>query len=153
MTGGVRVPVRYRMAEAFTDLAPPVYASDGAAGADLRAALDKPLVVAPGERVLVPTGLVLEIPSGLRRPGARPLGPRPEEGARARERRRDDRRGLPRRGGRPRRESRGGARDADPRGPDRAARVAPVARAIFEGAADLVDTARGAGGFGSTGAR
>jgi dUTPase len=31
--------------------------------------------------------------------------------------------------------------------------IAPVARAIFEGAADLVDTARGAGGFGSTGAR
>ncbi|MGZ6971715.1 MAG: dUTP diphosphatase, partial [Thermoanaerobaculia bacterium] len=51
------VRVRYRMAEAFADLAPPVYSSDGAAGADLRAALAEPLVLVPGARWLVPTGL------------------------------------------------------------------------------------------------
>ncbi|MGZ5429552.1 MAG: dUTP diphosphatase, partial [Thermoanaerobaculia bacterium] len=53
------------MADAFRDLAPPAYSSAGAAGADLRAAVTEPLVVAPGARVLVPTGLVLEIPAGF----------------------------------------------------------------------------------------
>lgn len=46
------------------DLPLPRAASPGAAGADLRAALDRPLVLAPGERAAVPTGLVLEIPPG-----------------------------------------------------------------------------------------
>ena len=44
------------------DLPLPSYATDGAAGADLCAAVDGELVIAPGERVAVPTGLVLEIP-------------------------------------------------------------------------------------------
>jgi dUTP pyrophosphatase len=153
MTEGARVPVRYRMAEAFRDLAPPVYASDGAAGADLRAALEKPLVVAPGQRTLVPTGLVLEIPRGF------------EGQVRARSGL-ALKRGLALANG-------VGTIDADYRGEvgvlvvnlgaesvtlvrgDRIAQlvIAPVARAVFESAADLVDTARGAGGFGSTGAR
>lgn len=42
----------------------PGYASAGAAGADLRAAVGSEMVLAPGERVAVPTGLILEIPSG-----------------------------------------------------------------------------------------
>lgn len=42
----------------------PSYASAGAAGADLRAAVLEPLMIAPGERAAVPTGLVLEIPDG-----------------------------------------------------------------------------------------
>jgi dUTP pyrophosphatase len=42
----------------------PSYASEGAAGADLRAAVDDALVVDPGARVAVPTGLILEIPKG-----------------------------------------------------------------------------------------
>jgi dUTP pyrophosphatase len=42
----------------------PSYASEGAAGADLRAAVDDPMVVAAGARVAVPTGLILEIPPG-----------------------------------------------------------------------------------------
>ena len=42
----------------------PSYASAGAAGADLRAAEDESLIVAPGERAAVPTGLILEIPPG-----------------------------------------------------------------------------------------
>jgi len=153
MTGGPRVPVRYRMAEAFTDLAPPVYASDGAAGADLRAALEKPVVVVPGERILVPTGLVLEIPRGF------------EGQVRARS-------GLALKKGLALANG-VGTIDADYRGEvgvlvvnlgaepvtltrgDRIAQlvIAPVARAIFECAVDLVDTARGTGGFGSTGAR
>jgi len=42
----------------------PSYASAGAAGADLRAAVEVELVLAPGERAAVPTGLILEIPVG-----------------------------------------------------------------------------------------
>lgn len=44
----------------------PFYATDGAAGADIRASLiDKVnIIVRPGERVLVPTGLSMEIPFG-----------------------------------------------------------------------------------------
>ena len=42
----------------------PRYASAGAAGADLRAAVDSEMVIAPGERTAVPTGLILEIPLG-----------------------------------------------------------------------------------------
>ncbi len=45
----------------------PSYETAGAAGMDLRAAVaeDRPLVLLPGRRALVPTGLVLEIPEGF----------------------------------------------------------------------------------------
>jgi dUTP pyrophosphatase len=45
----------------------PSYETAGAAGMDLRAAVpdDRPLVIVPGKRALVPTGLVLEIPDGF----------------------------------------------------------------------------------------
>ncbi len=43
----------------------PAYATAGAAGCDLRAALDSPLVLAPGARDLVPTGIALAIPEGF----------------------------------------------------------------------------------------
>jgi len=44
----------------------PAYASAGAAGLDLRAAVpdDRPMLILPGRRALVPTGLILEIPEG-----------------------------------------------------------------------------------------
>lgn len=44
----------------------PFYATEGAAGADVRASLPekKSIIVKPGERVLVPTGLSMEIPLG-----------------------------------------------------------------------------------------
>lgn len=42
----------------------PRYASDGAAGLDLSAAIDEPLTVAPLGRVRVPTGLVIGLPAG-----------------------------------------------------------------------------------------
>ena len=42
----------------------PSYETAGAAGMDLRAALDDPLTLGPGERALVPTGLVFELPPG-----------------------------------------------------------------------------------------
>ncbi|PBB69405.1 dUTP diphosphatase [Mesorhizobium sp. WSM4312] len=45
----------------------PAYESAGAAGMDLRAAVpdDRPLLILPGKRALVPTGLILEIPEGM----------------------------------------------------------------------------------------
>jgi dUTP pyrophosphatase len=42
----------------------PVYASSGAAGADIAACTAYGITIAPGEREKIPTGLVLEIPSG-----------------------------------------------------------------------------------------
>ena len=45
----------------------PAYQSSGAAGLDLLAALpaDAPVVLAPGKRTLVPTGLTMELPPGF----------------------------------------------------------------------------------------
>ena len=42
----------------------PEYQTAGAAGMDLRAALDAPVVLQPGKRALVPTGLYLGLPEG-----------------------------------------------------------------------------------------
>ena len=42
----------------------PAYASDGSAGMDLRAAIEAEQRVAPGERLQIPTGLILELPVG-----------------------------------------------------------------------------------------
>jgi dUTP pyrophosphatase len=39
----------------------PAYATPGSAGLDLRACLDAPLTIAPGQTVLVPTGLAIHI--------------------------------------------------------------------------------------------
>jgi len=45
----------------------PAYETEGAAGMDLRAAVpdDRPILLLPGRRSLVPTGLVMEIPAGF----------------------------------------------------------------------------------------
>ena len=49
------------------DMPLPAYETAGSAGMDLRAAVpdDRPLVIMPGRRALVPTGLVMEIPEGF----------------------------------------------------------------------------------------
>jgi len=49
----------------FAGLALPAYATAGAAGLDLQAAILEPLVVTPGSRVLVPTGLCIAVPEGF----------------------------------------------------------------------------------------
>jgi len=48
------------------DLPLPSYQSEGAAGLDLLAAVavDRPLTLGPGERVLVPTGIAVALPLG-----------------------------------------------------------------------------------------
>ncbi|MDL2404712.1 dUTP diphosphatase [Rhizobium calliandrae] len=45
----------------------PAYETKGAAGMDLRAAIEEgaTLTIAPGKRALVPTGFILEIPEGF----------------------------------------------------------------------------------------
>jgi dUTP pyrophosphatase len=129
----------------------PQYMTEGAAGLDLAAALDAPLTIAPGERALVPTGLAMAIPPGF------------EGQVRPRS-------GLAMKHGVTCLNS-PGTIDADYRGEvkvllvnhgrepfvvkagERIAQlvIAAVARAQVVDVAELSDTARGAGGFGSTG--
>lgn len=139
---------------AFADpaLPLPAYATAGAAGADLRADLGGGLLVLePGARAAVPTGLILALPQGFEGQV------RPRSGLALRD-------GVTV-------ANAPGTIDADYRGEvavllvnlgqarvtirhgDRIAQlvVAPVAQACFEAVASLEDTARGAGGFGSTG--
>ena len=47
------------------DLPLPAYATSLSAGLDLMAAVDAPIVLQPGERVLVPTGLQMALPEGF----------------------------------------------------------------------------------------
>ncbi|PWR01328.1 dUTP diphosphatase [Meridianimarinicoccus roseus] len=136
----------------------PSYATAGAAGADLRANLPGELratgiTLAPGARALVPTGLRLAIPAGYE------VQLRPRSGLALKH-------GLTL-------PNSPGTIDSDYRGPlgvivqnggdtpytiahgDRIAQlvVAPVLQASFTLAETLDDTARGSGGFGSTGTR
>lgn len=46
------------------DLPLPSYESSSAAGMDIRAALEKPVVLKSGDRILIPTGLQMALPDG-----------------------------------------------------------------------------------------
>ncbi len=59
-TGAARLQVQLKMLDAGIEA--PGYAHPGDAGADLRTRLD--LVIAPGERVLAPTGVAVALPAG-----------------------------------------------------------------------------------------
>lgn len=129
----------------------PEYASDGAAAFDLRADIEAAIVLAPGERRPIGTGLSMAIPQGF------------EGQVRPRS-------GLAYKNGITVTNS-PGTIDSDYRGEivvilhnlgsepfevapeDRIAQmlIAPVARAVLEYGDSLDETARGAGGFGSTG--
>jgi dUTP pyrophosphatase len=131
----------------------PSYESPGSAGMDLRAALDAPVVLQPGARAAVPTGLTIALPPGY------------EGQVRPRS-------GLALRDGVTALNSPGTV-DADYRGEvkvilinhgaapvtisrgDRIAQlvIAPVTRAAWSEVESLDDTGRGHGGFGSTGSR
>jgi dUTP pyrophosphatase len=56
------IPVRVRRLPHGMDLPLPAYATAGAAGMDLLAAVTDPVVIAPGQRVLIPTGLAIALP-------------------------------------------------------------------------------------------
>ena len=131
----------------------PNYASAGAAGADVCAALDAELVLRPGARAAVPTGLCVEIPEGYE------LQVRPRSGLALR-----DGVGLLNSPGTIDSDYRGeikiimvnhGTSDVRLRRGDRIAQLilAPVSRATFEEAEALAPSERGEAGFGSTGLR
>jgi dUTP pyrophosphatase len=129
----------------------PSYMTAGAAGADVVAAVAEEIVLIPGGRALVPTGFALEVPEGFE------VQVRPRSGLAAKH-------GVTLLNG-------PGTVDSDYRGPvgvllvnhgsepfvvrrgDRIAQlvVAPVVQAAFREAAALGASARGEGGFGSTG--
>ncbi|GEB37458.1 deoxyuridine 5'-triphosphate nucleotidohydrolase [Gluconacetobacter liquefaciens] len=58
------VSVAVRRLPHAADLPLPGYATAGAAGMDLLAAVREPVVLAPGARLLVPTGLCIALPPG-----------------------------------------------------------------------------------------
>ena len=62
MTESVRV--RIRRLPHSDGLQLPAYESEGAAGMDLRAAVHGTVVIRPGERKLIPTGLSIAVPKG-----------------------------------------------------------------------------------------
>ncbi|HRU66784.1 MAG TPA: dUTP diphosphatase, partial [Spirochaetota bacterium] len=55
------IPVKLKVKEGARV---PDYQSNGAAGADLYAHLESPLVIEKGKTVLVPTGIFIELPEG-----------------------------------------------------------------------------------------
>ena len=134
-------------------LALPGYATPGAAGMDLLAAVAAPMVIAPGQRVLVPTGLAIALPPGYE------LQVRPRSGLALKN-------GivLPNSPGTIDEDYRGEVQvivmnaGQEPFTVERGMRIAqavlaPVVRAGWVEVAELDATGRGAGGFGSTGTR
>ena len=133
------------------DIPLPAYETEHAAGMDLRAAVTAPVTIAPGERMVVPTGLRIALPEGYE------AQIRPRSGLAAKH-------GISM-------VNTPGTIDADYRGEirvilinhgqeafviergDRIAQmiVAPVTRALWIETDALDETARGAGGFGHTG--
>ena len=145
------VPVAVRRLPHGADLPLPAYSTEDAAGMDLVAAIDGELALAPGERALVPTGIALALPAGYEGQVRPRSGLALKYGVMV--------------------ANSPGTIDADYRGevqvillntgpaPFQVARgmriaqlvVAPVARAAWIEVAELPESGRGAGGFGSTG--
>ena len=131
----------------------PIYGSTGAAGADLCACLDAPLTIAPGETAFVPTGLALEIPAGFAglvfaRSGLaskRGLAPANKVGVVDSDYRGEVLVAL----------HNHGAQAQTIEDGERVAQIVltPYLTAQFFETGELSDTARGSGGFGSTGRR
>ena len=129
----------------------PTYGSAEAAGADLYACLDEPVVAEPGKTVWIPTGFAMEVPKGCAGLVYARSGMACKKGL------------AP--------ANKVGVIDSDYRGPvtvvlhnhgevsqtvfhgDRIAQmvITPVLTPAYEEAEDLTDTGRGQGGFGSTG--
>lgn len=131
----------------------PAYGSADAAGADLYVLTDSPVTIAPGETVLLHTGLAVAIPQGYvglvyARSGLatkRGLAPANKVGVIDADYRGEVRVALHNHGSVPQVVEDG----------DRVAQlvIVPYLTAWFTPAEELDDTGRGAGGFGSTGSR
>lgn len=147
-----RTAIQVRVRRVRGALPLPAYETGGAAGMDLRAAIEASVTLLPGERALVPTGLAIALPTGFE------AQVRPRSGLALKH-------GItvlnaP------------GTIDEDYRGEvavilvnhgrepfvvDPGARIAqivfaPVTRAVWAEATSLDETTRGSGGYGSTGA-
>ena len=133
------------------DLPLPTYATAGAAGMDLLAAVEHPVTIGPGERALIPTGLIIALPPGHE------LQVRPRSGLALRH-------GivLPNSPGTIDEDYRGEVQvimmnaGTEPFVVERGMRIAqavlaPVVRARWHEVAELGFTTRAEGGFGSTG--
>ena len=59
-----KVQIKFRRLRGKGDLPLPRYETEGAAGMDLRAAVEIPVTLNPGEIKLIPTGLSVSIPPG-----------------------------------------------------------------------------------------
>ena len=64
MTATFPVTVPLKRLTNGADLALPQYETAGSAGADIRAAVDAPLRLEPGQRALVPAGFAMALPAG-----------------------------------------------------------------------------------------
>ena len=65
MTARDEPEIRIQKLPHFDGLALPSYATAGAAGMDVEAAIKADMVLAPGRRAAVPTGLAMAIPAGF----------------------------------------------------------------------------------------
>ncbi len=60
-----KVTVQVRKKEGFEDFVLPEYMSPGAAGMDLLAAVEKTVVLSPGEIEFIPSGIYISLPAGF----------------------------------------------------------------------------------------
>ena len=58
-----RMTVKFRRLVHATDLPLPSYATAGAAGMDIAAAIGQPVCLQPGARMAIPTGFAMELPT------------------------------------------------------------------------------------------
>lgn len=58
------IPVKIRRLHNNKDLPLPAYESEGSSGMDIRACVDDPVLLKPGEIRLIPTGLAVSVPKG-----------------------------------------------------------------------------------------
>ena len=59
-----KIPLKFRRLAHANDLALPSYATAGAAGMDIAAAINQPMDLEPRETMAIPTGFAIEIPPG-----------------------------------------------------------------------------------------
>lgn len=59
-----RIAVKIRRLENSIDIPLPTYESEGSSGMDIRASVQKPVLIRPGEIKLIPTGLAVSVPPG-----------------------------------------------------------------------------------------
>ena len=142
-------PIRVKILREGAKL--PTYGTVSAAGADLYAWLEETLTVEPGKTVFIPTGIALEVPEGCAgliyaRSGLackRDLAPANKVGVVDSDYRGEITVALHNHGSQPQTVQHG----------DRIAQfiITPVLQPAYEAVQELSDSARGAGGFGSTG--